>query len=46
MGWVEDLQGKVIGLDTAPLIYIKRYSGWGEASVYVLISKLALCEPE
>jgi hypothetical protein len=25
---------------------IKLYFGWGKASVYVLISKLAFCEPE
>jgi predicted nucleic acid-binding protein len=29
MGWVEDLKGKVVGLDTSPFIYyVKRYAAY------------------
>lgn len=31
MGWIEDLHGKVIGLDTAPFIYyIELYTGYAD----------------
>lgn len=47
MGWINDLQGKTIGLDTAPLIYfieenpVYIYDNFTEAAAFVLIALAA-----
>ena len=40
MGWVEDLHGKTVGLDTAPLIYyIEQNKDYVELNVPLIVNK-------